>query len=360
MKIAIDARIIPTGTGRYIRGLLDSLQTIDTKNEYLILVRAKDINYYKPRNPNFKIIKAEFADYSFGEQFGLARLLYKLKPDLVHFCMPQQPLLYVRPSVTTVHDLNLLHITSNDMGRGELLIKKQIFKVLLWIVAKRSRHIITPTQYVKNDLLRFCRIPKNKITVTYESADKLAAAPTPMTKLKDKPFIMYTGRAEPYKNNRGLIKAHQHLLTMHPTLQLVIVGPMDVLRTADAKWATEQGYKNIIFTGFVPDGVLAWLYTHCQAYVAPSLMEGFGLPGLEAMIHGAPVISSNTTAQPEVYGSAAHYCSPNNTHDMARAINDVITNKKLRQQLIKNGALQSKKYSWRRMAEQTLARYGDL
>src|SRR5688572_21950850 len=154
MKIAIDARIISTSTGRYIERLVHNLEKIDHENEYLILVRKKDLGYYSPSNPNFTVIEADFPDYSFSEQIDFGRFLYSLNVDLVHFCMPQQPLLYTKPAVTTVHDLNLLRITANDdMGTVELRIKKMIFKILLWIVAHRSRKIITPTNYTKQDLL---------------------------------------------------------------------------------------------------------------------------------------------------------------------------------------------------------------
>lgn len=360
MKIAIDARIINSGTGRYIERLLRNLEQIDKHNEYLILVRKADLTYYKPTAPNFSVLEADFKDYSFGEQIGLARLLYKLKVDLVHFCMPQQPLLYFRPSVTSILDLNLLRITENDdMGKVELRIKKAIFAGLLKIVARRSKHILTISNYSKDDIIRFAHVPPQKITVAYPAADTLTDKPKPLAAYKNVPFIMYVGRAEPYKNNRGLIAAHQQLLKSNPELRLVIVGRKDILRQADEQWAKENGYKNIDFLGFVPDDQLAWLYASCRAYVFPSFMEGFGLPSLEAMLYGAPVASSNASCLPEINGEAAVYFDPANIDNMAQVVGDLINDESKRAHLAKLGAKQVAKYSWRRMAEQTLKMYND-
>jgi glycosyltransferase involved in cell wall biosynthesis len=113
----------------------------------------------------------------------------------------------------------------------------------------------------------------------------------------------------------------------------------------------------VIFTGFVSEGELKWLYQNCVAYVFPSLSEGFGLPALEAIVSGAPVASSNATCLPEVYGDAAHYFDPLNVEDMAAKVGDIIDDPKLRAELIAKGKKQAAKYSWRRMAEQTLAVY---
>lgn len=358
MKIAIDARVINSSTGRYIERLVYYLEDLDHKNEYLILVRKKDLDFYKPRRANFKIVEADFPNYSFAEQLSFATFLQKLKVDLVHFCMPQQPLLYIRPAITTVHDLNLLRITANDdMGGLELIIKKAIFRALLFIVVLRTKHIIVPTKFTKKDLQQFSGAPSQKITITYEGADKPTGKPSLYQPMKGKQFIMYLGRAEPYKNNRRLIKAHQQLLKKFPDLHLVIAGKIDILRQADMQWVRQHGYKNIIFTDFISDEQAAWLYTNCAAYVFPSFMEGFGLPALEAMGCGAPIVSSNATCLPEVYQNAAHYFDPHSTSSMVQAITEVLQDKTLRTQLIKNGTKVFKQYSWRHMTEQTLGVY---
>jgi glycosyltransferase involved in cell wall biosynthesis len=179
--------------------------------------------------------------------------------------------------------------------------------------------------------------------------------------MKHQQYLMYVGSQSDYKNVRRLIQAHQSLLSSHPDLKLVLVGKTTGINGRAAgrnqAWSEAQGHKNVIFTGFVPDPQLAWLYTHTAAYVFPSLMEGFGLPGLEAMLYGAPVVSSNATCLPEVYGEAAEYFDPTDTDAMAQAIEHVLTDKNRREQLVKAGAAQVTKYSWRRMAEQTHQAY---
>lgn len=358
MKIVIDARKIKSTTGRYVEELARNLESIDHTNHYQILVLPDEKDYYKPNNPNFQVIVADFKHYSFAEQLGFNNFLRNLKADLVHFYMPQQPLLYTRPSVTTIHDLSLLRVTANDMGSLELLIKKKIFAGLLQVVAHRTKHVITPTQFTKDDLIKFAHISPNKITVTYEGAIK-ARALQPLSGYEKMRFIVYLGRAEPYKNNRRMIEAHQTLLKMYPDLHLVIVGAIDNLRQTDMQWVKDNGYKNVDFTGWLSDEQAAWLYRRAVAFVQPSLMEGFGLPALEAMLQGLPVVSSSATCLPEVYGKAAHYFEPTDMNDITRAIQEVLGDDGLRQTLITNGKEQAKKYSWRAMAEQTLSVYLD-
>jgi glycosyltransferase involved in cell wall biosynthesis len=115
--------------------------------------------------------------------------------------------------------------------------------------------------------------------------------------------------------------------------------------------------EDIVFPGFVSEGQLRWLYEHAAAYVFPSLSEGFGLPGLEAMAHGCPVVSSSATCLPEVYGDAAEYFDPISVEDIAKSIKKVVTSKVVQKTLRQKGKKQAAKYSWKRMAEQTLEVY---
>lgn len=354
--IVIDARKIKSSTGRYIYELIKNLEPLDHTNQYTVVVLPQEAGYYQPSAKNFKVTTAPYKHYSFGEQLGFARFLYRLKPDLVHFYMPQQPLAYTKPAVTTIHDLNLVHVKENDMNPLELFVKKQIFAILLRRVAQRSKQIITPTQYTKDDLVQWAHISPSKVTVTHlgvYDVDKLVPIPA----YTDVPFLVYLGRAEPYKNNLRLIEAHQLLLKQHPNLRLVIIGTIDDLRQEDMNWVNNRGYKQIDFTGWLTDEQAAWLYRHCKAYVGPSYMEGFGLPALEAMMQGAPVVSADTTCSPEVLGNAAHYFNPFDTKDMAHAIHDVLTNDELRHTLINAGKTQVKQYNWTKTAEQTLEIY---
>lgn len=357
--IAIDARVINSSTGRYIERLLTYLEQLDSPHHYTVLVRAKDRDYWQPSKPNFTVKVADYHQYTTAEQTKFWAFLRKLDADLVHFCMPQQPVLYRGRSVTTVHDLNLLRITENEgMSRPVLTVKKFIFRQVLRSVVKHTKLIITPTEYTKHDLLKFNkRIPSDKITVTYESADRLSETPREVKAYKDTQYLLVVGRAETYKNQRGAIEAHQLLLVGHPNLRLVIVGKRDNTSRRLQTDIESRGYQNVDFYGFASDDELAWLYEHCAAYVFPTFMEGFGLPPLEAMRHGAPVASSNATCLPEVLGSAASYFNPADSQQMADVINQILINPKHRSELISAGSKQAAKYSWHRMAQQTLDIY---
>jgi len=358
MHIAIDARIINTSTGRYVERLVHYLQDIDSTNQYTILVPTKDLGFFTPTNKNFSVLAADFDNYSIDEQLGFKKLLDRLKPDLVHFCMPQQPIFYKGKNVTTVHDLTLLKTYNTDKNWLVFHAKQLIGRYVFKRIAKTSSHIIVPTEYVKKDYVEFAHIPPRKVTVTYEATDVFADKVSPY-KHPFKEFIMYVGQQSDYKNIRRLGDAHQKLLKKHPDLGLILVGRMKPAAHKNQEYFEKMGYKNILFTDFIEDQQRDWLFKNCKAYVFPSLMEGFGLPALEAMGYGAPVASSSATCLPEVYGDAAHYFNPLDTDDMARAIDDILTDDTLRSSLITKGYKQVKKYSWQRMALQTHQIYLD-
>lgn len=356
MRIAIDARIINSSTGRYVERLLHYLEKLDSENDYIVLVRQKDLKYWQPTSPRFSVQVAEFDNYSLAEQLGFKRFLDKLATDLVHFCMPQQPIFYRGKKITTIHDLTLLNTYNSDKNWLVFHAKQLVGRFVFKKVARSSDHLLTPTQYVKDDVVRFAGIPAGKVTVTYEAADVSHET----LKVYDHPykhFIVYVGQQSDYKNIRRLGQAHQELLENDPDLGLILVGSLNASARKNKRYFEKKGFKNILFTGFIPDGQKDWLLTHAKAYVFPSLMEGFGLPPLEAMALGTPVVSSNATCLPEVYGDAAHYFEPTDVHDIARAVHEVLADKKLREELARRGKSQVKKYSWQRMAEQTLAVY---
>ena len=350
--ITIDARIINSTTGRYVERLVTYLQEVDTTNQYSILVRAKDKEFWKPKAKNFTVRVADFPNYSFAEQLAFNRYLKKLNPDLVHFCMPQQPIGYKGKKVTTFHDLTLLKTYNSDKNWLVFHAKQKVGKYVFKKAMEDNNHLIAITNYTKQDMQNFTPIPDEKISVIYHAADISNVAPRKYN-LPFKKYILYVGQQSDYKNIKRLGDAHQILLAKYPDLGLVLVGKKNAAVVKNEQYFESRKYKNIVFTDFVDDPQLSWLYAHAQAYVFPSLMEGFGLPGLEAMSYGTPVVSSNATCLPEVYGSAAHYFNPTDTSDMAEAIDQVLSDDKLRTRLSKAGYKQIKKYSWKKMAQET-------
>lgn len=352
MHIVIDARIINSSTGRYVERLVYYLQDIDTENTYTILVPTKDLDFFKPHARNFTVKAADFKNYSLAEQLGFKKFLDSLTPDLVHFCMPQQPVLFKGRHVTTVHDLTLLKTYNSDKNWLIFHAKQLIGRFVFKHIANSSAQIITPTNWVKSDFQKFSGISPDKITVTYEATDVFADEIKPYRHPFNQ-YMLYVGQQSDYKNIKKLGDTHQLLLEKYPDLGLILVGKKTQSHIKNEAYFKAHNYRNILFTDFVEDAQRDYLFKNCSVYVFPSLMEGFGLPGLEAMGYGAPVASSNATCLPEVYGDAAHYFNPLDIHDMKRAIEDILVDKALREELIQKGYKQLKKYSWLRMARQT-------
>lgn len=357
MKIVIDARIIASSTGRYVERLLTYLEKIDQDNTYVALIRSKDMEAWQPTSPNFSVVAADMADYSLAEQFALPRLIRSLDPDLVHFCMPQQPIIYRGKKVTTIHDL--FQLSASNPTKNQLVYKFKQFVgwfVFKWVI-RTNNHIITDSNYSKQDIERFSSNAIGKITTVYLSADKLTADKSVPYSLPSEQYILYVGQQSSHKNIRRLIEAHQRLVKSHPNLWLILVGKINAVAKLNKDWVEKNGYTNVLFTGFVDDEQLAWLYEHALCYGFSSLMEGFGLPGLEAMQHGTPLVSSNATCSPEIFGDAAVYFNPEDVEDMANKLGSVIDNEILREELREKGFEQVKKYSWEKMARETHAIY---
>lgn len=356
-RVVIDARESGTSTGRYIDKLVEHLHAYKPKMEIIILTKPERLEVMTSIAPAFPVIETPFREFTFGEQLGFRRQLNGLQADLVHFGIVQQPVLYRGAAVTTMHDLTTVRFRNPSKNPIVFWAKQQVYKWVNKKAARKSAAILTPTQFVKDDVVAFTGVRPDKITVTYEAADYITDEPAPIESLADKQFIMYVGRPMPHKNLGRLIDAYTELKKTHPDLHLVLAGKKDALYEAHERRVRDEGITGVTFTGFVSDAQLRWLYEHCQAYVFPSLSEGFGLPGLEAMAHGAPVASSNATCLPEVYGDAAEYFDPNSIQSIVTAIDRILTDETRRAELIALGQKQAQKYSWRRTAEQTLAVY---
>lgn len=360
MKILVDARELRTSSGRYVERLLHYLQQIDHDHDYVVLLKPQDMAGWQVTNPRFIKKPCPYKEFTFSEQTKLLRQINDLAPDLVHFPFVQQPVLYRGPVVTTIQDLTTIRFRNPTKQWLVYTAKQQVYKWVNKYVARKSKALITPTKFVKKDIAQYARVPLKKITVTYEAADEIPGSPAllPRHNLQNSKFIMYLGRPLPHKNLWRLIEAHALLRHKYPTLRLVLAGKKDAMYDLIEERARKEGLlSGLVFTGFVSEAELKWLYMHCSAYVFPSLSEGFGLPPLEAMLNGAVVASSNATCLPEVNGSAAHYFDPLDVQDIAAKISELLDDPELRKKLVAVGRKQAAKYSWKRMATQTLAVY---
>lgn len=360
MRIIIDARELRTSTGRYIERLLHYLQQIDNDNDYIVLLYPKDIEGWQPTNPRFLKVACPHKEFTFSEQVGMLRQLKQLNADLVHFGMIQQPVLYHGKTVTTMMDLTTARFRNPSKNAVGFWLKQQLYKWGIRWVAHKSQHIITISNYVKADLAQFAHVNPDKITTTHLAADPIIIEPEVVSGLEDSSFVLYVGRPQPHKNLERLVQAFVISQARHPDLRLVLVGKTDDNYRRLQAWSESRGIKNIAFTGFVSEGQLRWLYEHARVYVFPSLSEGFGLPGLEAMQYGLPVASSNATCLPEVYKNAALYFDPLDINDMAEKIQIILDDPKVAEELAAEALKLVKTYSWHRTAEQTLKIYKDI
>ncbi len=357
-RVIIDARESGTSTGRYVDKLIEYLHKLKPGYEIIILAKPHRIDFFKTIAVNFRVLESPYKEFTFSEQIGLLRQIKSLRPDLVHFSMTQQPGFYNGKVVTTIHDLTTARFNNPAKNKAVFKTKQIIYRWLIKKVARKSLKLIVASEFVKADVAQYTKINPEKIKVIYEAAGKIEAAPKPITELSGKKFIMYVGRALPHKNLNRLIDAFSIIKKTHPDLNLALAGQNDanyelLKKYARAKYLTSQ----VFFTGLASDSQLRWLYENTAAYVFPSLSEGFGLPGVEAMTHGAPVVSSNASCLPEIYGDAAHYFNPLDTDDMAAKISEVLDNFQLSTNLIARGHAQAAKYSWAKTATQTLEIY---
>jgi glycosyltransferase involved in cell wall biosynthesis len=363
-RILLDAREYTTTTGRYMFRLVQYLEKIENQtpsgHDYVLLLKPADMDVYPLYNPRFGKVACPHREFTFDEQLGLLNQITGLKPNLVHFGAAQQPVGYRGLSVTTMHDLTTVRFRNPSKNPVVFTLKQQVYKGVNQYVARKSAAILTPTEFVKQDVAAYTHISPDKITVTYEAADMIPDDAEPVAAVAGKRFVMYLGRPLPHKNLGRLIDAFEKLKATHPDLHLVLAGKTDPLYERHYAEVQRRKIPDVIFTGFVSEGQLRWLYENCQVYAFPSLSEGFGLPALEAMMHGAPVASSNATCLPEVYGDAANYFDPLSVDDIAAKISAILDSEQLRHDLIEKGRAQAAKYSWQRMAEQTREVYNKV
>ncbi len=333
---------------------------MDSDNRYTVLV--KDSDDWRPSAKNFTVKKISYPIFSFNpiKYFGYAKMLNGLKPDLVHMTLaPMWSPGLKSPYVLFAHDLTMLKHTR--AGRYPILLHKLRmagYRFMLKKSFKNASWIHTPTEYVLEDVSKHYLFTNRKISYTHEASDPPLNTEAIAPKLRPKNFIMYTGTTFPHKNIDRLVLAFGELKEQNQDLKLVLVGKMEWHRKKLQDWASRLPYfEDIVFTGFIPDEELKWYYENARVYVFPSLSEGFGLPGLEAMVHGCPVASSSATCLPEVNGGAAVYFNPLDTQDMASAINKVLADPKFAAKLVKKGYENTKRFSWSKMAKETLEIY---
>lgn len=368
MKIAIDARKIRDyGIGTYLRNLLRHLSRLDSQTEYVVFCRAADCPMMEELGPNFRAIPEEAKPYSVGEQVRIPLDLRREKIDLFHAPHYVLPPLTPCKAVVTIHDcihLRFPQYLPNRLGYAYA-------RSSMWMATHRANRVLTVSEASKRDILRYCRIPDGKIDVIYNALDdRLGETPTPeeIERVCERyqlnaPYVLYAGNIKPHKNLERLIESF-HMLRQDPDLahvKLLIIGD-EISKYATLRRAVHRYklHKHVRFFGFVPDKTLAVLYRLARVFVFPSLYEGFGLPPLEAMASGTPVITSNVSSLPEVVGDAAVLIDPLDASAISQAIRRVLMDSDLREDLRQRGLRRVHEFSWERSVRRVREIYDEV
>ena len=358
MRIGIDARNDRTGVGRYTFSLIRELAKLDTQNEYVLFLNHERYEANTAPAPNFRAVEAEIPWFTLREQVLLPRLVDRERLDLIHYPHLTVPLLSKTPFVVTVHDLNYLDAGATGSGLRHAALRAGFRAELA--KARRARRIIAVSKHTRDRVQQVLRVDAARVAVTYEAADPPGGEPDTRVLERhglDAPYFLYVGAAYPYKNLGRLIDAVSRLGEDH---RLVLAGDLEGFGAGlreRAKALAPRG--RVVFTGAVSEAELAALYGGALACSFVSLKEGFGLPGLEAMSAGVPVVAADAGSLPEIYGDAARYCNPHDVDSIAEALADVASDEGLRALLVERGHRRADEFSWARTAEETRAVYRD-
>jgi glycosyltransferase involved in cell wall biosynthesis len=377
VKIALDVRRIRDfGVGTYIRNLLQALAAENADHEFHLICQAQDASQIPPLPGNFRVAVYNQRDAARADHFALPRYLAKLRADLTHIPFHRVPLLMRQPYVVTIHDLSSVFY---DDATG-LLHAARVFRLKRGL--ERAARIITVSGATQRDVVNLAPQASGRVHLIYNAPDpQFLARPgqgadaatvarerariLERYQIRD-PFLLYAGSIRPQKNIPRLIEAFavvRQKLEGHggyKNLRLIVIGD-DISRYPDVRRAMIQSRveQSVRFLGFVPLDTLRTFHELAAAFVFPSLYEGFGLPPLEAMAAGTPVVASQVSSLPEVVGGAAMLVNPENVFDIARGITEVLLNAELREELITRGRRQASRFSWARTAREVLEVYRD-
>lgn len=373
MRIGIDARFygsIGKGLGRYTEKLIEHLEKIDSKNQYVVFLRRENFDDYIPTRKNFQKALADYSWYGWREQLLFPLLLLRHRLDLVHFPHFNVPMLYRKKFVVTVHDLILLRfptVQNTTLGWMGYAFKYALYRIVIAAAIRRALSVLTVSSFTKEDIIAHYPLAAGKVFVTKEAADERCffVDEENVLRILDRfglrdasrygrieKYFLYVGNAYPHKNLEAIIAVAR----VFPEYRFVFVGKEDFF--SRRLQATISGITNVSFIGFVSDHDLSVLYRNAVAYLFPSRYEGFGLPGLEAMQYGLPVIATNRGSLPEIYGDAAIFFDPDEAYDMEKAIRRFLGfSDDERERLRRRGFAQGGMFRWSDMTETTLSIY---
>ena len=383
LRVVIDARRIRDfGVGTYIRNLVRSIGEIDLSNHYTIIVPGGDIPELSDLPANFETALYEPTDGRLLNQFKYPLFLKRFAADLFHVPLNSVPMWMPKPYVVTIHDMGSLLFESGPGFQNNV----RLYRLRRGLL--RADQVIAVSTATRRDVESVLGIPSNRIRTIYNAPDPIFREPDAlpvacvgesevhyppeMSRVLERyrihyPFLLYVGRTNPQKNIPRLVEAFAVLRgdlgehALYKDLRLIIIGD-EISRHPSLRQAVIQSRveDTVRFLGFVPIETLRVFYQAASAFVFPSLYEGFGLPPLEAMACGTPVVCSSVSSLPEVVADAAALVNPENVFDIARGIREVLLDHELRATLIERGFVQLTQFSWRRTAAQVLETYEEV
>jgi glycosyltransferase involved in cell wall biosynthesis len=388
LRIALDTRrVADFGIGTYIRNLVRALARVDDHNQYKLITTERAVPEFSDLPSNFETAifpgpgRAEFTRSGLAQiRYGL--FLRKLEADLFHIPLNAVPLLMPKPYLVTIHDMSTL-LFASQLGYRNRLRHFYLRRGLL-----RADRVMAVSMATCRDVEAVLGIPMSRMRVVYNAPDPTFHAPSApaeprvegeefgyppeIQRVLDRyrihyPFLLYVGRTNPQKNIPRLVEAFAVLrgeIQDHPVyqdLRLLIIGD-EISRYPALRHAVIQSRveDTVRFLGFVPIDTLRTFYQAASAFVFPSLYEGFGLPPLEAMACGTPVVCSHVSSLPEVVGNAAEIVNPENVFDIARGMREVLLDLSRRNLLVERGFEQARRFSWERTAQQVLDAYEEI
>jgi glycosyltransferase involved in cell wall biosynthesis len=366
VRIGIDARKLHDfGIGTYIRNVLRQLARLDRQTEFVLLCRPEDRETLASLGENFRPVAETAGNYSVAEQVRVPLALRREGVTLFHAPHYVLPPLVRCKSVVTIHDCIHLMFPQYLPGRAALAYAR----ASIGLAARRATRIITVSESSKRDIVHFVNAKANKIDVIYNAYDErfgVEPREEDVVRVRERfqlhdEFVLYAGNVKPHKNLERLIQAFDIVRQRGlDHLKLVIIGD-EVSKYASLRRAVHrhQLHKYVRFLGYLPEETLAVMYRLAGVFVFPSLYEGFGLPPLEAMASGTPVVTSNVSSLPEVAGDAALLIDPYDPNAIADGIYRVLTDERVRRDLRRRGLDRARQFSWEASVKRIREIYGE-
>jgi len=358
------------GVGTYTRNTVRALGRLDHDNQYILIGSPEKVAEIGPLPSNFQTVELLHRDTTVKGYLECRAILRRYQCDLLHiphlFWLPRQ---LSCPYVITVHDVLEHMYRTHDRSHPRRMLHFYLTRQVL----RGAARVFAVSKFTRSEIEKLFGIPGERIEVVYNAIDERFlrghASESDRQFLAERyrvtsPFLLYAGRISPQKNLVRIIEAFSALKAeldkegKFPDLKLIIIGD-ELSKHPDLRRTVIRGgvQNDVRFMGFVPIEVLRIFYDAAKIFVFPSLYEGFGLPPLEAMAHGTPVVTSNTSSLPEVVDKAAVLVNPENVFEIMRALQRVLLDQPLREKLKQRGYEQGKKFSWEASVRQVLSVY---